>query len=168
MITYYIWKIITLIIRKMIHILTGLPHNKNNDKNICINFSKSIGHKIILGSSTMKMYCRELNIKAKIEILETDDLPTPKYLIDGIDIASEGVLTLNEIYALLLNNKSTNTEAKRIVNLIKTDNEIIFTVGTANNKESEFYKQNNLLSRVEIIEKIVELLKNKTIKVNYI
>ncbi len=152
----------------MIHILTGLPHNKNNDKNVCINFSKSVGHKIILGSSTMKMYCRELNIKAKIEILKTDNLPTPKYLIDGIDIASEGVLTLNEIYALLLNNKSANSEAEQIVHLIKTENEIRFTVGTANNKEFEFYKQNNLLPRVEIIEKIVTLLKDKTVKVNYI
>ena len=79
----------------MIHILTGLPHNKNNDKNVCINFSKSVGHKIILGSSTMKMYCRELNIKAKIEILKTDNLPTPKYLIDGIDIASENLAASN-------------------------------------------------------------------------
>lgn len=152
----------------MIHILTGLPRNKNNDKNICINFLNSVGYKIILGSSTMKMYCRELNIKAKIEILEINNLPTPKYLIEGIDIASEGTITLNEIYALLLNIKSANTEAKQIVNLIETDDEISFVVGTASNKEFDFYKQHNLLPRLEIIKKIVKLLKNKNVKINYI
>ena len=52
----------------MLNILTGLPKNKNNDNDICRKFVNSIGYKIILGSSTMKMYCRELNIKPDIKI----------------------------------------------------------------------------------------------------
>ena len=40
----------------MLNILTGLPQNKEKDNVICNNFAKSVGYKIILGSSTMKMY----------------------------------------------------------------------------------------------------------------
>lgn len=152
----------------MINILTGLPSKKNKDKSVCTNFFNSVGYKIILGSSTMKMYCRELNIIPNIKIIKTNNLPTTKYFINNIDIACEGVITLNEIYKILLNKKSFNDEANEIVKFFKKENEFNFIVGTADNKESDFYKQNNLLPRIEIIKKIIELLKEKKIKISYI
>ena len=67
----------------MLNILTGLPKNKNNDNDICRKFVNSIGYKIILGSSTMKMYCRELNIQPDIKIISATQ--SPQYFINGID-----------------------------------------------------------------------------------
>jgi len=152
----------------MINILTGLPYDKSKDNITCINFINSVGPKIILGSSTMKMFCREVNMEFKIEILKINNILIPKYLIQNVDVACEGVITLNEVYKILLNKESANIDANKIVDFLKKDNEINFIVGTANNKENDFYKQNDLLPRIEIIKKIIDLLKGKNIKVSYV
>jgi hypothetical protein len=150
----------------MLNFLTGLPQNKKNDNTICKKFANSVGVKIILGSSTMKMYCRELNIESNIKINSTTQ--SPQYFINGIDFASEGVMTLNECYKILSGKSSKNRDAIEIVNIIKSEQEIKFIVGTANNGEYQFYKQNNLLPRTEIIKKIIELLKDKKITIEFI
>ena len=147
----------------MLNILTGLPQNKKDDTATCNKFANSVGYKIILGSSTMKMYCRELNIKPDIKIISATQ--SPQYLINGIDVASEGIITLNECYKILSGNNSTNTLAMEVIKLMNKEDEINFIVGTADNGEQLFYKQNNLLPRIEIIKKIVELLKDKKITI---
>lgn len=150
----------------MLNILTGLPKNKNDDNTVCNKFANSIGYKIILGSSTMKMYCRELNIHPDIKIISATQ--SPQYFITGIDIASEGVITLNECYKILSGKTSDNKDAVAVTTILTKENEINFVAGTADNKQHQFYIQNNLLPRTEIIEKIVELLKDKKITTEFI
>ena len=162
---YFYFNII-LYNKKMLNILTGLPQNKKDDNAVCTKFASSIGYKIILGSSTMKMYCRELNIQPDIKIISATK--SPQYSINGIDIASEGVITLNECYKLLSGKNSDNVSAIEVVELITKENDINFIVGTADNGEQQFYKQNNLLPRTEIIKKIIELLKGKKITTEFI
>ena len=48
------------------------------------------------------------------------------------------------------------------------ENEINFVVGTADNGQHLFYKQNNLLPRTEIIKKIIELLKDKKVTTEFV
>ena len=151
----------------MLNILTGLPQNKKDDNTICNKFANSVGTKIILGSSTMKMYCRELNIKPKIKIVSPQK-PMATYFIDSIDIATEGVITLNECYKILSGKISDNQDAIDIAKLINQDNKINFIIGTADNGEHQFYKQNNIFSRTEIIKKIIDLLKDKKITTEFI
>ena len=150
----------------MLNILTGLPQNKEKDNIICNNFAKSVGYKIILGSSTMKMYCRELNIQPDIKIISATQ--SPQYFITGIDIASEGVITLNECYKILSGKTSDNKDAVAVTTILTKENEINFIAGTADNGQHQFYKQNNLLPRTEIIEKIIELLKDKKITTEFV
>lgn len=150
----------------MLNILTGLPKNKNDDNIICKKFANGIGYKIILGSSTMKIYCRELNINPNIKINSATQ--SPQYFIKGIDIASEGVITLNECYKILSGKTSDNKDAVDITTILTKENEINFIVGMADNGQHQFYKKNNLLPRTEIIEKIIELLKNKKITTQFV
>jgi len=162
---YFYFNII-LYNKKMLNILTGLPQNKKEDKFICTKFANSTGIKIILGSSTMKMYCRELNIKPEIKILS--EKQTPQYFIDGINIASEGVITLNECYKFLSKKISDNKAAIAVAERILQETEINFIIGTADNGELSFYKQNNLLPRTEIVKKIIELLKDKKVVTEFV
>ncbi len=162
----YFYLCIILYNKKMLNILTGLPKNKNNDNDICRKFVNSIGYKIILGSSTMKMYCRELNIKPDIKINSATQ--SPQYFINGIDFANEGVITLNECYKILSGNTSDNISAIEVIKLIQKENEINFVVGTADNGQHQFYRQSNLLPRTEIIKKIIELLKDKKVTTKFV
>ena len=59
----------------------------------------------------------------------------------------------------ILSGKNTNNKsAIEVINLIKEEESINFIIGTANNGEDQFYKHNNLLSRTEIIKKVLTLL----------
>lgn len=152
----------------MITILTGLPSNKNDDSKICREFAAVKGIKAICGSSTMKMYCRELNIIPKIEIINgCKMLPEASYKIAGIDFACEGVITLNQCYRILAGESKACGQAAQIVNLLKSAKSVHFIIGTADNKETETYLKNNLLPRKEIINKITAVL-NAQIKITFV
>ncbi|MDD5020511.1 MAG: hypothetical protein PHR82_00015 [Endomicrobiaceae bacterium] len=142
----------------MLSILTGLPENKAKDKNTCIDFSKSAGKKAICGTTTMKVYCAQLNLKPEIIFTNTETLPVPKYKIEGIFLATEGVITLNDCYKKLKGEPVENQDAITLAELLKQENEIIFITGTSRNQDVIFYKKNNLLPRDEIINKIIDIL----------
>ena len=75
---------------------------------------------------------------------------------------------LNECFKILSGNNSDNTFANEVANLIKKEKSVNFIIGTADNGEHSFYKQNNLLPREEIIKKIIELLKDKKITTEFV
>lgn len=141
----------------MFTILTGLPKYKEQDSIICKEFITINGKKAICGSSTMKMYCRELNIEPKIEITNKN-IPQVKYYIPNIDLASEGVITLNNCYKILKGNIINNFQANILADLIKENKDIYFIIGTAQT-DTLLYKQNNILPRIEITKKIIDHLK---------
>jgi len=142
----------------MLIVLTGLPKDKHKDKNIFINFAKSEGKKVLCGTSTMKAYCKQLNLKPEITFINIQTLPVAKYKIEGIFLATEGIITLNECYQKLEGKSAENREAVILSELLTKENEIEFIICSAQNKDREFYKKNNLLSRNEIINKIIDLL----------
>ena len=146
------------LIQQMLSILTGLSKDKVKDKNICIAFSKSVGKKAICGTTTMKVYCTQLNLKPKIIFTNTETLPVAKYTIEGIFLATEGVITLNECYRKLKGEHVENQDSIILAELLKKENEIAFIIGTAQNQDVIFYRKNNLLPRDEIINKVIDIL----------
>ena len=148
----------------MLTILTGLPKDKEKDSVVCQEILKNKGKKAICGSSTMKMYCRELNIEPETEIIN-GNLPQVRYNIPNIDLASEGAITLNYCYKILKGNQINNFQANILAKLIKENKNIHFIIGTAQT-DTSLYKQNNILPRNEIIKKIVDYLKNNNFNVS--
>lgn len=148
----------------MLNILTGLPKNKENDFVVCQKFSIKEGRKVVCGSSTMKMYCRELNIKPQIEIIK-DTIPQAIYHISNIDLASEGVITLNDCYKILKGSDTDNFQANELAKLIKQNKDIYFAIGTAQT-DTSLYKKNNILPRFEITKKIIDYLNNNNFNVS--
>ena len=142
----------------MLVILTGLPKNKEKDSAVCQKISNFGGKKAICGSSTMKMYCRELNIEPKIEIIK-EIVPKVIYNIQNIDLASEGVITLNDCYKILKGSDTDNFQANELAKLIKRNKDIHFIIGTAET-DTSLYTKNNILPRYEITKKIIDYLKN--------
>jgi hypothetical protein len=142
----------------MLSILTGLPEDKSKDKNVCVDFSKSADMKVICGTTTMKVYCEQLNLKPKIIFTNKETLPVAKYKIEGIFLATEGVITLNECYKKLVGKSVKNQEAIILAELLMEESDILFILGTVQNQDVIFYRKNNLLPRNEIINKIIDIL----------
>jgi hypothetical protein len=152
----------------MLNILTGLPADKKNDKLFVERFMSVGSTKVICGSSTMKMFCRIQNITPEIKIVFEKNIPVAKYKIENINLATEGIITLNSCYKYLTNTKTEIIDdAVKLAELFDKNKTINFFVGLSQNKDSNNYKNFGLLPRIEIVNKIVDFLKqkNKTINV---
>ena len=150
----------------MLSILTGLPVNKQNDKLFVQQFINTDAAKVICGSSTMKMFCRIQNITPEIKTVFEKNIPVAKYKIENIYLATEGVITLNECYKYLVGDKIENSDAVKLGDLLIEKQTINVFVGLSQNKDGSNYKNFGLLTRIEIVNKIVDFLKQKNKTVN--
>ena len=154
--------------RKLL-ICTGPPYEKDKDKDLASKVKNYTGKVIICGGTTADIVARELN-KAIIDelIFEDPELP-PESFIDGIDLVTEGILTLQKVNEIL---KSYNNSvrlgkgpADKIVKLIMESDEIHFIIGTRINVA---HQDPNLPVDLEIrrtvVKRIARLLEEKWLK----
>lgn len=154
--------------RKLL-ICTGPPYEKEKDKELAAKVKNCTGKVILCGGTTADIVARELN-KAIIDelIFEDPELP-PESFIDGIDLTTEGILTLQKVNEIL---KSYNNSvrlgkgpADKIVKLIMDSDEIHFVIGTRINVA---HQDPNLPVDLEIrrtvVKRIARLLEEKWLK----
>lgn len=81
---------------EVINLFTGPPEDENNDKQVVRNLMKSQGKKIVCGGTASKIVARELGAQLEVNLDSmVVDVP-PTATIKGIDLATEGVLTLSK------------------------------------------------------------------------
>ena len=115
-------------------ICTGPPQDPSNDAHFCEIFRQFEGIKIICGATTGDMVAREW----KEEIQDTNimldpDLPPVSHM-PGVDLITEGILTLSKVSELLKkfhsNYKLGKGPADEIIKMLLECDEIHFLVGT--------------------------------------
>lgn len=121
-------------------IVTGAPRNRESDKRLGERVKNFDGQVIICGGTTAKIIARELGKDVKADGLAAGSLP-PSSKIDGIDLVTEGMLTLSEVAKrlskkVLLKHMSEDA-AKRIIQLLRETDQIEIIVGTKINDEIE-------------------------------
>lgn len=90
-------------IRKKYHavVMSGPPENKENDEKVVGKLMNSRGVRIVCGGTTSSIVSRILGKKVIPNLSTiTDDVP-PMGHLDGIDLVTEGVLTLTKTYEFL-------------------------------------------------------------------
>jgi hypothetical protein len=150
---------------------TGPPFNPEKDNefaSIVRNFS---GTKIVSGATTTEIISRELKRTVVDEGITDPTLP-PSSKMDGIDLVTEGVLTLSKTtYLLNTLNIHSNTQfgkgpADKLCKLLLDSDEIYILVGT---KINENHHDPNLPVEIEIrknlIQRLTKVLSEKFMKV---
>lgn len=96
--TVAVAKIIT---KKAVDLFTGPPSSETDDKRVVEDFMKNEGIKVVCGGTTANIIARELHrsIKTTLNYLDPDIPPIGH--IEGIDLVTEGVLTLSHTLQLL-------------------------------------------------------------------
>lgn len=118
-------------------ICSGPPQDSSNDKIFSGILKKFEGKKIICGATTGDMIAREwgTTIVDENAIYDTE-LPPVAYM-EGVDLITEGILTLSKVSELLKkytgNIKLGKGPADEIVRMILDSDEIHFLVGTGIN-----------------------------------
>jgi hypothetical protein len=154
--------------RKLL-ICTGPPYEEENDKKLADAVRNFKGKKILCGATTGDIISRELKLEIEDGFEFHDpDLPPVSYM-SGIDLVTEGILTLSKVAELLkiYNNNYMlgKGPADQIVKLIKESDEIQFIIGTRINIA---HQDPNLPVELEIrrtvVRRIAETLENKFLK----
>lgn len=155
--------------RRMI-IATGPPFNKESDKEYAQRVKDFKGPKVLCGATTTDIISRELNIKVEDNIEATDPTLPPMSKMEGIDLVTEGILTLNKVVNILSNNTSStmnlgNGPADQIVKLLLENDEIVIMVGT---KINQSHHDPSIGVEIEIrrttIKRLEEILEKKFMK----
>lgn len=155
--------------RKLL-VCTGPPFNEDKDRLLAKLLAGFEGAKIVCGGTTAKIVAREWHEEIVVDALElmNSDLP-PGSTIKGIDLVTEGILTLekvNKILDGLKNNEITgeNPAAQIVSHLINAD-DIVFVVGTCVNiAHQDPSLPIELDIRRNVIKRIVRLLEERFLK----
>lgn len=154
--------------RKMI-ICSGPPYEKEKDPDLASRVKDFKGKVILCGGTTADIIARELNRTIVDELIFEDPELPPESFLQGIDLVTEGILTLQKVNEIL---KTYNNSvrlgkgpADKIVKMIMESDEIQFIVGTRINVA---HQDPNLPVDLEIrrtvVKRIARLLEEKWLK----
>lgn len=154
--------------RKLL-ICTGPPYEKDKDKELAEKVSEYTGKVILCGGTTADIVARELNRTIVDELIFEDPELPPESFMEGIDLVTEGILTLQKVNEILKKyNNSVRLgkgPADKIVRLIMESDEIHFIIGTRINIA---HQDPNLPVDLEIrrtvVKRIARLLEEKWLK----
>lgn len=146
-------------------VFTGPPYHQSKDKFYAQALMDFNGKKAISGGTTANLVSRELNIPIKTNLnLSVGKLPAISYM-DGIDLVTEGILTLTKACEYLETGKLEDDAAGTLVKFMLDTDCITFMVGA---KLNQAHYDPNLPIEIEIrknvIKKISDILENKYFK----
>lgn len=154
--------------RKLL-VITGPPYEKENDRQLGDEVKAFKGKKVVCGATTADIISRELKVEIEDNLVfEDPELPPVSYM-DGIDLVTEGILTLTKVSRILKDYSPSVTLGKgpadRIVKLLKQCDEIHFIIGTRINIA---HQDPNLPVELEmrrtVIKRMARLLEEKFLK----
>ena len=159
--------------RKLL-VLTGPPFDEDKDREFAELVSSYDGKTVICGGTTANIVERELCLKCEIDKTSFDDKIPMASIMDGVDLVTEGILTLTEVYRMLKEgiDKNKTNAAVRLAKLLLDSDRIDFVVGTKINiAHQDPSLPMELEIRRNIVKKIFRLLQSqylKEISVRYI
>jgi hypothetical protein len=161
---------------RVLNVLTGPPSNKTSDEAVVREFMEKKGLKAICGSTTSEIFSRLLGKPITInDGLADDYFKPPSYQIDGIDLATEGAITLNQVYNIIDEKEEkleSHSSVSDLYRLLHGSDMINFFVGTASNPAHRAiaFKQMGVLPREAIVLLLVEKLKKlgKLVNIEYL
>ena len=146
-------------------IFTGPPYHQEKDNYYAKFFMDFKGKKAISGGTTANIISRELNIPVIAKLsMNAGKLPGLSEM-QGVDLVTEGILTLTKTLEYLESGKSENNAAKTLMDFLLDSDVIYFLVGAQMNKAH--YDPNlpiEIEIRKNIIKQMASVLEEKYLK----
>ncbi len=149
-------------------IVTGPPFLKESDNILCQKILSFTGKKIISGGTTALIVSRNLNKRIKVDLSSwSKDVP-PLSVMEGMDLVTEGMLTLSKVAYTLEKkipiNELANDAVKKYIELILDSDQVHFIVGT---KINEAHQDPSIPVEIGIRRTLIERLR-RALEDNYL
>lgn len=86
---------------RVVNMLAGPPKDKADDERMVRDYMRSQGKKVICGGTSANIVARVLNRKIRTSLTYSDPSIPPIGFIEGVDLVTEGVLTLTRTLDIL-------------------------------------------------------------------
>ncbi|MBI9069682.1 MAG: SpoIIE family protein phosphatase [Salinivirgaceae bacterium] len=154
--------------RKLL-LVTGPPYEKIKDIELAMAVHRFEGKKILCGATTAEVVARELGLEIRDSFEFSDpDLP-PLSFINGINLVTEGILTLSKVSRILQEHDNNfdlgRGPADQIIDLILKSDEISIIIGTRINiAHQDPTLPVELEIRRTVVKRIARILEEKFLK----
>ncbi|MBM7557263.1 SpoIIE family protein phosphatase [Halanaerobacter jeridensis] len=158
---------------RAVTLFTGPPKDEAKDNQVVQKLIEQGDKKVVCGGTTAQIVARELDkeLEVKLEYYDQDVPPTSE--IEGIDLVTEGLLTLNKTLERLEEAESEEDlpdkkdGATKLAELLLTSDDVNLLVGQAVNSAHQSLKLPEEMSiRNQIIKKLVAKLNDKGKEIN--
>ncbi|AZR74927.1 serine/threonine protein phosphatase [Anoxybacter fermentans] len=156
-------------------IMTGPPINPSDDFIMSRRLLEARGKKVICGGTTAQIFARETGCELECTFNYVDPDVPPISFIEGVDLVTEGLLTLNRTLEYLQRPGDSEMPlgkdgASLLARELLESDEIHFLVGRAvNEAHQNLDLPVNLGIRTQVIKRLVNTLKglNKKVKIEW-
>ena len=150
---------------KAVTVLTGPPADLRKDRAVVNRFLQAEGTKVVCGATTAKIVAKHLGQELQVEQNAASLVAPPRYMIDGIDLVTEGAVTLNQVYNILDEDPASfeaDSGVTALYGLLQAADRVDFIVGGAQNPANSHisFSQRGILPRSSIIPLISAKLRN--------
>jgi len=96
--------------RKQVNLMFGPPVNPDDDARMASLFFAKEGKHIVSGGTTAKIVANYLGREIIMDSVNMDETIPPMSIIEGVDLVTEGMVTLQRVYEYALNYLDSNSE----------------------------------------------------------
>lgn len=151
---------------KVATIFSGPPLDKTHDTRIVEEFLAQPGLKIVCGATTAQVVARQLSRKLQINTADASLIAPPGYSLEGIDLVTEGAVTLNQLFNILDANPldfETDSSVTRLYDSLIDADRINFIVGGSKNvgHADIAFRQQGIMPRHKVIELLAQKLRSE-------
>ncbi len=148
----------------VVTILTGPPGTRQKDGEAAGKLLKSPGAKVVCGATTADVVARYLGTEVSIDREVDSLLAPPSYVIEGVDLVTEGAVTLNQLFNVLDEDPETFDEISgvtRLYDMLRQADRVNLIVGTAQNPANAHvsFRQQGIMPRARIVPMIADKLR---------
>ncbi|MBF0618929.1 MAG: SpoIIE family protein phosphatase [Candidatus Omnitrophica bacterium] len=159
---------------QVVDVLTGPPSERSLDAGIVDMFLREDCFKVICGATTADIVSRHARRDLEVEQRPVSFSTPPRYYMQGVDIVTEGAITLMQAYNILeedLKASGDRSAASDLAHIFQMADWVRFTVGLARNPANTdiVYRKQGILPRDKIIPLLAEKLERmgKLVTVQY-
>lgn len=148
-------------------VLSGPPYDMNRDREFARTLDSFNGRRVICGGTTANIIARELDREITEDLTTIDGEVPPCAGMAGVDLVTEGILTLSKAARLLEgeNRPGRVNAATLLAELLRESDSIFFLVGTRiNEAHQDPNHPADLEIRRNIIKRIARVLEEKYLK----
>jgi len=149
---------------KNLTIFTGPPNDQRHDAKVAGQLMEMPGWKVICGGTTARIVSDFLGKPMSVTKTAESLIAPPSHQLEGIDLLTEGAVTLNQVYNILDVDPETFDEESSVTQLfhfMHTSDRIHFIMGGSLNPATLHisFKQRGVLPRATIVPLLAEKLR---------